>query len=130
VLGFAHLTRIEVDRAKTAFERAMALDPADPLPRLGLGLARIRDGDIDAGTKEIETAASLDPNNSLIRSYLGKAYFEQKRGGLAPPSSGRPSSSIRRTPTPGSTTPSTNRPPTARSRRSTSGTRQSRWAAE
>ncbi len=50
---------------------------------MGLGLAKIREGDVDEGTKEIETTASLDPNNSLIRSYLGKAYFEQKRGGLA-----------------------------------------------
>src|SRR5207248_8012725 len=82
VLGFAHLTRIDVDEARTAFDRAIALDPADPLPRLGLGLAKIRESDVDEGTKEIETAASLDPNNSLIRSYLGKAYFEQKRGVL------------------------------------------------
>jgi len=29
---------------------------------------------------EIEIAASLDPNNSLIRSYLGKVYYEEKRG--------------------------------------------------
>ncbi|MGH8525391.1 MAG: TonB-dependent receptor, partial [Gammaproteobacteria bacterium] len=83
VLGFAYLTRIEVDKAKTAFDRAIARDPADPLPRLGLGLAKIREGDLDAGTEEIEIAASLDPNNSLVRSYLGKAYYEQKRSGLA-----------------------------------------------
>jgi len=48
-----------------------------------MGLAKIRDGDLDDGTREIETAASLDPNNSLVRSYLGKAYYEQKRDGLA-----------------------------------------------
>ncbi|MGQ0445886.1 MAG: tetratricopeptide repeat protein, partial [Beijerinckiaceae bacterium] len=83
VLGFAYLTRIEVDKAKTAFDRAIARDPADSLPRLGQGLAKIRDGDLDEGTREIEIAASLDPNNSLVRSYLGKAYYEQKRGGLA-----------------------------------------------
>ena len=83
VLGFAYLTRIEVDKAKSAFERAMQGDPADPLPRLGMGLAKIRDGDLEEGTRAIETAASLDPNNSLVRSYLGKAYYEQKRDGLA-----------------------------------------------
>ena len=27
-------------------------------------------------------AASLDPNNTLVRSYLGKAYYEEKRTGL------------------------------------------------
>ncbi|MCG8549786.1 MAG: hypothetical protein MI799_05215, partial [Desulfobacterales bacterium] len=37
----------------------------------------------DKGTKQIETAAILDPDNALIRSYLGKAYYEQKRTELA-----------------------------------------------
>jgi tetratricopeptide (TPR) repeat protein len=44
-----------------------------------LGLAKIREGDLAEGRREIEIAASLDPNNSLVRSYLGKAYFEEKR---------------------------------------------------
>jgi tetratricopeptide (TPR) repeat protein len=35
------------------------------------------------GAREIEIAASLDPNNALIHSYLGKAYYEEKREGLA-----------------------------------------------
>jgi len=35
---------------------------------------------LQAGGREIEIAASLDPNNSLIRSYLGKVYYEEKRG--------------------------------------------------
>ena len=34
------------------------------------------------GGREIEIAASLDPNNSIARSYLGKAYYEEKRGPL------------------------------------------------
>ena len=33
--------------------------------------------------EETEIAASLDPNNSLFRSYLGKAYYEEKRGKTA-----------------------------------------------
>ena len=35
------------------------------------------------GARDIEIAASLDPNNSLVRSYLGKAYFEEKRTKLS-----------------------------------------------
>ena len=53
------------------------------MPRLGLGLAKIRDGDLNAGREEIETAVILDPNNSLVRSYMGKAYYEEKRDKLA-----------------------------------------------
>jgi tetratricopeptide (TPR) repeat protein len=83
VLGFAYLAQIKTKESRDAFERAIVLDQADPLPRLGLGLATIRDGDVEAGRKEIEIAASLDPNNSLIRSYLGKAYYEEKRGKTA-----------------------------------------------
>jgi tetratricopeptide (TPR) repeat protein len=77
VLGFAALTRIDISEAKAAFERAIALDSANPLSRLGLGLAIIRSGHLADGRKEIEIAAALDPNDSLIRSYLGKAYFEE-----------------------------------------------------
>jgi tetratricopeptide (TPR) repeat protein len=50
---------------------------------LGLGLARIREGELAAGREQIEIAASLDPLNSLVRSYLGKAYYEETRDGLA-----------------------------------------------
>ncbi len=32
---------------------------------------------------DIEIAAALDPGNALIRSYLGKAYFDEKRDSLA-----------------------------------------------
>ena len=79
VLGFAYLTQIKTKESKEAFGKAIKLDQADPLPRLGLGLAKIREGDLAGGRREIKVALSLDPNNSLIRSYLGKAYYEEKR---------------------------------------------------
>jgi tetratricopeptide (TPR) repeat protein len=82
IRGFALLTQIKTERAREAFEKAIALESEDPLPRLGLGLAKIREGDLEEGRREIEIAAALDPNNSLIRSYLGKAYFEEKRAPL------------------------------------------------
>ena len=47
------------------------------MPRLGFGLAIIRDGDLTAGREQIEIAVALDPTNSLIRSYVGKAYYEE-----------------------------------------------------
>ena len=82
MLGFAYLTQVKTQQAKDAFAKAIALDQADPLPRLGLGLAKIREGSLDEGSRDVEVAASLDPNNALIRSYLGKAYYEEKRTGL------------------------------------------------
>src|SRR5207244_4265820 len=80
--GFAYLLRVNTTESKNAFARAIELDQADSLSRLGLGLARIREGDLAEGRREIEVAGSLDPNNSIIRSYLGKAYYEEKRTGL------------------------------------------------
>jgi tetratricopeptide (TPR) repeat protein len=82
VLGYAYLTKVRTGEATAAFEKAIGLDQSDPLPRLGLGLARIRDGELAEGSKEIEVAVSLDPAQSLLRSYLGKAYFEAKREDL------------------------------------------------
>jgi tetratricopeptide (TPR) repeat protein len=79
VLGYAYLTQVKTTQAKGTFDKAIVLDQADPLPRLGLGLAKIREGDLHGGSQDIEIAASLDPNNALVRSYLGKAYYEEKR---------------------------------------------------
>jgi tetratricopeptide (TPR) repeat protein len=83
VQGFVHLTRVEIDEAQAAFNRAVELDQAMPLARLGLGLSRIRKGQVAPGRAEIEIGAALDTSNSLIRSYLGKAFFEEKRDTLA-----------------------------------------------
>jgi Flp pilus assembly protein TadD len=79
VLGFAQLAQLKTRAAQAAFERAVEADSTDALARLGLGLTRIRRGDVAGGRAEIEIAASLDPNNALVRSYLGKAYYEEKR---------------------------------------------------
>ena len=50
---------------------------------MGLGLAKIREGQLLVGRGDLETAVSLDPGNSMIRSYLGKAYYEEKRSDKA-----------------------------------------------
>jgi tetratricopeptide (TPR) repeat protein len=77
--GFAALAEFRNSEAKSAFKRAIELDSADPLPHLGLGLARISAGDLEQGGRDIEVAIGLDSNNALLRAYLGKTYFEEKR---------------------------------------------------
>jgi tetratricopeptide (TPR) repeat protein len=77
VLGFVHLAQIDTKQAKQDFIQAIELDSTDPLPRLGNGLAIIREGKLEEGREQIEIAVALDPTNSLIRSYVGKAHYEE-----------------------------------------------------
>ena len=83
VLGYAQLAEMDYTEAAKNFRKAIELNNADPLPRFGLGLAKIRAGDLEAGIADLEIAANLDPNNALTRSYLGKAYYEQKNSKVA-----------------------------------------------
>jgi len=82
VLGFAELAEFRIKKARVTFVHAIARDSEDPLPRFGLGLAMIRDGALEEGRKNLEVAVGLDSGNALLRSYLGKAYFEEKRDPL------------------------------------------------
>ena len=53
VVGFAFLAQIRTRKAKEAFAKAITLDSQDPLARLGLGLAKIRDGDLTEGRRDL-----------------------------------------------------------------------------
>ncbi|HEV8646611.1 MAG TPA: tetratricopeptide repeat protein [Burkholderiales bacterium] len=77
VLGFVRLAQLKTSDARTDFLNAIERDSSDPLPRLGLGLAIIRDGNLADGREQLEIAVALDPTNSLLRSYVGKAYYEE-----------------------------------------------------
>lgn len=76
VLGFAYLAQIKIREAEKAFYDAIEEGASDPLPLLGLGLAKIRRGDLDRGRLEIVAAAVVDQGSAILRSYLGKAYYE------------------------------------------------------
>ena len=79
VLGFAALSDNREADSKTAFERAISLSSDDPLAHLGLGLAKIKRGHLVEGRRSLEAAVALDSSNALLRSYLGKAYYAEKR---------------------------------------------------
>jgi tetratricopeptide (TPR) repeat protein len=81
VLGYAELAALRGARGEAAFRRALEEESWSPLALLGLGLAQIKRGDLGAGTTQIENAVTHDPGSSLLRSYLGKAFFEERRAG-------------------------------------------------
>ena len=76
--GFAALAANHFDAAEAAFQRAIAIDSEAPLPRLGLGLALIRQGRLAEGRLEMETAVALDPRRASLRTWLGRAYLEER----------------------------------------------------
>jgi tetratricopeptide (TPR) repeat protein len=77
VAGLATLSNWQYSQAEAYFEKAIDIDPEAPLPRLGLGLAYIRQGQIAAGTWEIERAVAHDPKRAALRNWLGRGYFEE-----------------------------------------------------
>lgn len=81
--GYVTSADNRVRDALPMFERALALDPALANAWLGRGLCRLRLGQRDAGRADLEIAAALEPTRSALRSYLGKAFTEIRRPGLA-----------------------------------------------
>lgn len=78
VAGLVELSRWRYGEAEALFKEGIALDPEEPLPRLGLGLAYIRQGRTAAGTWEIERAVAHDPTRASLRTWLGRAYFDEE----------------------------------------------------
>jgi tetratricopeptide (TPR) repeat protein len=77
--GFVALAANDFDKAEAAFHRAIAIDSQAPLPRLGLGLAAIRQGRLAEGRLEMEAAVALDPRRADLRTWLARAYLEEQR---------------------------------------------------
>ncbi|MDZ4787284.1 MAG: FecR domain-containing protein [bacterium] len=83
VSGFLELIKYEPAKAEIIFSKATDQNSGSGLPWFGLGLSKINQGNLIEGRKAIEIACALEPNVSIYRSYLGKAYYEELREGLA-----------------------------------------------
>ena len=81
--GFTALAKLELSAAERSFERAVELEPDNPIARLGRGLTRIRRGHLPDGRADLELAVAFNPNDPIVRSYLGKAYFDERRDALS-----------------------------------------------
>ena len=74
LLGFFFSAENKINRAKGAFENAMAIDGALGDAWLGRGLCLIRQGKDEDGRRDLQVAAALEPNRAFFHSYLGKAF--------------------------------------------------------
>lgn len=116
-LGFADLVADDAASAQTSFEQAAALDPLDPLSRLGLGLALIRQNRLAAGRRQMEIAVSLDPGQSCCAAILPRPTCRSIAALRRRPNWAAPRPSIRPTRRRGSTRRSACWLTTGRSRR-------------
>jgi len=81
--GFLLAAQNRIVEAESAFEDAIAVDPALGNAWLGRGLCRIRQGHAESGRQDLQVAAALEPNRAVLRSYLGKAFSNEGNGALA-----------------------------------------------
>jgi tetratricopeptide (TPR) repeat protein len=81
--GFLYSANNEIDKARAAFDSAIALDGALGNAWLGRGLCDIRQGKPSIGLQELQIAATLEPNRAILRSYLGKGLSNTGHGAKA-----------------------------------------------
>ncbi|MGI8782758.1 MAG: tetratricopeptide repeat protein [Acidobacteriota bacterium] len=83
LLGFILLGQAKTDEAITHFTRSLTQDGTRGEPHLGIGIALMRRGESEEAAQSILIASTLEPQISLYQSYLGKAFYEQRRFEMA-----------------------------------------------
>ena len=81
VLGFVHLAQINTKAARADFEAAIDSDSSAPLPRLGLGLAIIRDGKLAEGREQIEIAVAPRSDQFTASQLCWQGVLRRKHQG-------------------------------------------------
>jgi arylsulfatase A-like enzyme/Flp pilus assembly protein TadD len=72
-LGAAEAESGRLPRARALFERALSLDPNDPLSNRNLGTVLLRLGEIAPARERLEQAVRLDPKSAPALASLGSA---------------------------------------------------------
>jgi tetratricopeptide (TPR) repeat protein len=78
-IGVAHVKLGETERARRAFERALALDPQQPDALRWLAMLHTADGRLDAAIEVYERLLAVEPNDEFILSTLADLYVLQGR---------------------------------------------------
>ena len=80
MLGFVHLAQIETEAARADFEAAIERDSFSALPRLGLGLAMIRDGELKAAGKSSKSRSRSIRRILCCEAMLARPTTRRTRG--------------------------------------------------
>jgi adenylate cyclase len=73
--GFANDPEVSLEQAASAAEKALALDPRDPVAHFAAGRVHIFKHAHDSGIAEMETALELNPNSDRAHYCLGLALL-------------------------------------------------------
>jgi tetratricopeptide (TPR) repeat protein len=79
LLGRAHIIMGEIDKANTAIDKALALEPKSADAHRAKGLALQEGDDLDGAVKEITKAAELAPKQAVNFYELGQALLRGKK---------------------------------------------------
>jgi tetratricopeptide (TPR) repeat protein len=83
LLGAAHLRARRPDLARTAFEQAVRLNPADAQNHLRLGQTCRALGDTGGAIASLEKAVAVEPKSAMMQAVLGDLYWSKGRVDLA-----------------------------------------------
>ncbi len=78
-LGFVLLGQAKTNEARAEFETSIQQDSTRGESHLGLGIANMRQGRETDSVTEMMLATTLEPQLSLYQSYLGKAFYEERK---------------------------------------------------
>jgi len=82
-LGNLLTLRPELEKAESAYRRAIELDPEDPTPRFNLALLLDRRGEHLASFRELKRVLELDPEHAWAHYQVGVHYHRWKVDPLA-----------------------------------------------
>ncbi|HYK90035.1 MAG TPA: tetratricopeptide repeat protein, partial [Acidobacteriota bacterium] len=83
LLGFILLSQAKTREGEVYFQKSIAQDSTRGEPFLGLGIANMRQGKREDAVQSILIASTLEPQISIYQSYLGKAFYDERRFEMA-----------------------------------------------
>jgi putative PEP-CTERM system TPR-repeat lipoprotein len=78
-VGDAHMAKASLDKAREAYEAAVAANPAEVSARVGLGRAKLFAGDIDAALAEADAAIASKPDAAEAHALRADALIARNR---------------------------------------------------
>jgi tetratricopeptide (TPR) repeat protein len=69
--GFIAINQADEDAAIKLFKASELLDPANPLPKIGIGYMHLCKLELKQAVKSFEEILASDPSNEMARAFLG-----------------------------------------------------------